>query len=153
MVVKSDTSFVPCGMTGWGDIHRSCGTSSGHIDLHSTQYSPQVKHVSVAITLTLEPRSFSACWCQNWTSFTPRQLLFGCFKSTRIRWTGHMAGVGDKRNAYSVLVGKPDGRPACRWEDDDTMGFQRGKGVDWIRVTRCWCMWRVANYVKNLQVV
>lgn len=34
MEVKSDTSFLPRGMTEWEDIHRSCGSSSGHIDLY-----------------------------------------------------------------------------------------------------------------------
>jgi hypothetical protein len=30
-------------------------------------------------------------------------------KSRRMRWTGHIAYVGEKRNAYMVLVGKPEG--------------------------------------------
>jgi hypothetical protein len=34
MEVKSDTSFLPRGMTEWEDIHRSCGYSHGHIDLY-----------------------------------------------------------------------------------------------------------------------
>jgi hypothetical protein len=28
-------------------------------------------------------------------------------KSRRIRWAGHVARVGEKRNAYRLLVGKP----------------------------------------------
>jgi hypothetical protein len=33
-------------------------------------------------------------------------------KSTRTRWTGHVAGIGDKRNACRLLVEKrPLGRP------------------------------------------
>jgi hypothetical protein len=31
-------------------------------------------------------------------------------KSRRMRWLGHVAPVGDTGNAYSVLVGKPEGR-------------------------------------------
>jgi hypothetical protein len=31
-------------------------------------------------------------------------------KSRRIRWTGHVARVGQKRNAYEILVGKPEGK-------------------------------------------
>jgi hypothetical protein len=27
---------------------------------------------------------------------------------SRMRWTGHVARMGDMRNAYNVLVGKPD---------------------------------------------
>jgi hypothetical protein len=44
-------------------------------------------------------------------------------KSRRMRWTGHVARVGEKRNAYRILVGKPKGkRPLQRcsrmWEDN-----------------------------------
>jgi hypothetical protein len=27
-------------------------------------------------------------------------------KSRRMRWTGHITGMGEKRNAYRILVGK-----------------------------------------------
>jgi hypothetical protein len=29
-------------------------------------------------------------------------------KSRRMRWVGHEVRIGKKRNAYSILVGKPD---------------------------------------------
>jgi hypothetical protein len=29
-------------------------------------------------------------------------------KSRRMRWTGHIARMGKKRNAYRILVGKPE---------------------------------------------
>jgi hypothetical protein len=40
----------------------------------------------------------------------------------RRKWTGHVAQMGEKRNAYRSLVGKPEGkrplrRPRHRWED------------------------------------
>jgi hypothetical protein len=31
-------------------------------------------------------------------------------KSRRIRWVGHVAHVGERRDAYRILVGKPEGR-------------------------------------------
>jgi hypothetical protein len=31
-------------------------------------------------------------------------------KSRRMRWAGHVARVGEKRNAYMNLVGEPEGR-------------------------------------------
>jgi hypothetical protein len=31
-------------------------------------------------------------------------------KSRRMRWVGHVARMGDKRNAYRILVGKPEGK-------------------------------------------
>jgi hypothetical protein len=42
-------------------------------------------------------------------------------KSSRMRWTGHVARMGENGNAYRVFVGKPEGnrtlgRPRHRWE-------------------------------------
>jgi hypothetical protein len=31
-------------------------------------------------------------------------------KSRRIRWASHVARMGEKRNAYRLLVGKPEGK-------------------------------------------
>jgi hypothetical protein len=31
-------------------------------------------------------------------------------KSRRMRWAGHIARMGEKRNAYRILVGKPEGK-------------------------------------------
>jgi hypothetical protein len=44
-------------------------------------------------------------------------------KSRTMRWAGHVARMGEKRNAYRLLVGKPEGkrplgRPRCRWVDN-----------------------------------
>jgi hypothetical protein len=36
-------------------------------------------------------------------------------KSRRMRWTGHVARMGEERNACRILVGKPEGiRPLGR---------------------------------------
>jgi hypothetical protein len=35
-------------------------------------------------------------------------------KSRRMRWVGHVAGLGEKRNAYRLLVGKPEGKETAR---------------------------------------
>jgi hypothetical protein len=31
-------------------------------------------------------------------------------KPRKMRWSGHVARLGEKRNAYRLLVGKPDGK-------------------------------------------
>jgi hypothetical protein len=31
-------------------------------------------------------------------------------KSRRMRWAGHVARMGEKKNVYRLLVGKPEGR-------------------------------------------
>jgi hypothetical protein len=35
--------------------------------------------------------------------------ITGLMKSRRMRWAGHVAYMGDNKNAYRVLVGKPEG--------------------------------------------
>jgi hypothetical protein len=47
-------------------------------------------------------------------------------KSRRMRWAGHVARMGEKMNAYRLLVGKPEGkrplgRPRRRWVDNIRM--------------------------------
>jgi hypothetical protein len=41
-------------------------------------------------------------------------------KSRRMRWAGHVARIGTKRNAYRILVGKP----RCRWVDNIKMDLR-----------------------------
>jgi hypothetical protein len=56
-------------------------------------------------------------------------------KSRRMRWAGHVARMGEGRNVYRVLVGKPEGnrplgRPRRRWEDGIEMDLREiGWGV------------------------
>jgi hypothetical protein len=50
-------------------------------------------------------------------------------KSRRLRWVGHVARIGAKRNAYRILVGNPEGkkplgRPRLRWEDNIRMDLR-----------------------------
>ena len=50
-------------------------------------------------------------------------------KSRRLRWAGHVARVDQSRNAYRVLVGKPEskrplGRPRRRLEDNIKMDLR-----------------------------
>jgi hypothetical protein len=52
--------------------------------------------------------------------------IFGVIKSRRVRCSGHVARTGDMRNAYKILVRKPErkrplGRPGRRWEDNIRM--------------------------------
>jgi hypothetical protein len=56
-------------------------------------------------------------------------------KSTRMRWTRYIVYMGEKRNAYRILVGKPEGkRPLARlrhrWEDYIKMDL-REVGFGW----------------------
>jgi len=60
-------------------------------------------------------------------------------KSSRMRWAGHVACMGERRDAYRVMVGKPVGkiplgRPRHRWEDNIKTDLQEVgcEGMEWI---------------------
>jgi hypothetical protein len=42
-------------------------------------------------------------------------------RSRRMKWAGHVARMGERRNAYRIMVGKPEGRD--HWEDQDVGGW------------------------------
>jgi hypothetical protein len=69
--------------------------------------------------------------------------------------------MGEERNVYKVLVGKPEGkrplgRPRRRWEDGIRMDLREiGLGdVDWIRLSQDRDRWlAVVSAVMNLRVL
>ncbi|KAJ4442171.1 hypothetical protein ANN_12037, partial [Periplaneta americana] len=70
-------------------------------------------------------------------------------KSRRLRWAGHVARIGESRNAYRVLVGRPDGKrplgtPRRRWEDNIKMDLREVgyDGRDWINLAQDRDQWR-----------
>jgi hypothetical protein len=81
-------------------------------------------------------------------------------KSRRMRWTGHVARMWEKRNAYRILVGnsearRPLGRPRRRWMDNITMDLREIglDGMDWTDLAQDREQWRaLVNTVKNLRV-
>jgi hypothetical protein len=52
--------------------------------------------------------------------------------------------MGEKRNAYTILVGKPEGRPRRRWVDDIKMDLREigWDGVDWVDLAQDRDEWR-----------
>jgi hypothetical protein len=81
-------------------------------------------------------------------------------KSRRMRWAGHVARIGEKRNAYRILVGKPEGkrplgRPRRRWVDNIKMDLREvgWEGLDWIDLSQDRDQRRaLVNTVLNLRV-
>jgi hypothetical protein len=60
----------------------------------------------------------------------PSPSIIRIIKSRRMSWAGHLARMGEKKNAYRILVGKPGGkrplgRPRCRWVDNIKMDLER----------------------------
>jgi hypothetical protein len=67
---------------------------------------------------------------------------------SRMRWVGHVTRMGEGRGVYTVLVGKPKGRPLGRprrrWEDNIRMDLREvGCGcVDWMELAQDRDKWR-----------
>jgi hypothetical protein len=86
--------------------------------------------------------------------------IIGIIKSKRMRWAGNIARMGEKMNAYRLLVGQPGekrplGRLRRRWVDNIMMdlGELGWSGVDWIGKAQDRNRWRaVVNSVLNLRV-
>jgi hypothetical protein len=81
-------------------------------------------------------------------------------KSRVIRWASHVARMGEKKNAYRLLVEKPEGkrplgRPRHKWVDNIRMdlGEVGWDDVDWIGLAQDRNRWRaIPNSVLNLRV-
>jgi hypothetical protein len=81
-------------------------------------------------------------------------------KSRRMSWSGHVARMGEKMNAYRLLVGNPEGkrqlrRKRRRWVDNIRMDLgEVGRGdVDWIGLAKDRNRWKtVVNSVLNVRV-
>jgi hypothetical protein len=81
-------------------------------------------------------------------------------KSRRVKWEGPCSTNGEKRNAYRLLVGKPEGKRPLgrlrrRWVDNIRMDLgEVGWGdVDWIGLSKDRNRWRaLVNALSNLRV-
>jgi hypothetical protein len=81
-------------------------------------------------------------------------------KSRRMRLAGYVARIGEKRNAYRILVGnlegkRPLGRPRRRWGDNIKIDLREigWVGMDWIDLAQDRGQWRaLVNTIMNLRV-
>jgi hypothetical protein len=81
-------------------------------------------------------------------------------KVKRMRWAGHVARIGEKRNVYRSLARKsegkrPLGRPRHRWIDNIKMDLLKVRlsVVDWIGLAQDRYRWRaLVNSVMNHRV-
>jgi hypothetical protein len=81
-------------------------------------------------------------------------------RSRRMRWPGQVARMGEKRNAYRILVGKPEGKkplgkPRRSCEDNIKIDVREigWDGMDWIDLGQNRDQWRaLVNTVMNFRV-
>jgi hypothetical protein len=87
------------------------------------------------------------------------QNIIRVIKSRRMRWAGHVAGMGERKDAYRVLVGRPKGmrslgRPRRRWHVNIKTNLQEvgWGGMDWIVLAQDRDRWRaLVNAAMNVQ--
>jgi hypothetical protein len=80
-------------------------------------------------------------------------------KLRRMRWARHVTWMGEIRNVYGILVGKPEGkrpvgRPRHVWEGNIRMDLREvgWAGVEWMHLANNrdeW--WDLVNAVMNIQ--
>jgi hypothetical protein len=81
-------------------------------------------------------------------------------RSRWMRLAGHVARMRETRNAYRILVGKPEGkrplgRQSSRWVDNIKIDLREIEwdGMDWIDLAQDRDQWRaLVNTMMNLQV-
>jgi hypothetical protein len=91
----------------------------------------------------------------------PSICIIIIIKSRRMRWTGHVARMGERRNAYRLMVEKPEGKMPLgglrrRWVNNikmDLLGIGWGC-VDCISLAQDRDNWRaLVNSILNLRVL
>jgi hypothetical protein len=90
------------------------------------------------------------------------ELLIRMIKSRRMMWAGHVARMGETRNACRILVGKPEGKrplgtPRRRWVDNIKMDFREialyGTRIYWIELAQDRDQWRaLVKTVMKLRI-
>jgi hypothetical protein len=81
-------------------------------------------------------------------------------KSRRLKWAGHVARMGEERDAYRILVGKlvrkrPLRRQRRSWADSIKIDLREvgWYGMDWIDLAQDRDQWRaLVITVMNLRV-
>jgi hypothetical protein len=88
------------------------------------------------------------------------QNIIRVIKSRRMRLAGHVPHMGEIRNAYTILVRKPEGKRSLQrqrhgWKDNIAMDLTETgcEGVEWMHVAQdrdLW--WALVNMVINLWI-
>jgi hypothetical protein len=81
-------------------------------------------------------------------------------KSRRMRWAGHVARMGEGRDVYRVLVGRPEGkrplgRHRRRWKDHIKLNLREIgiDGLNWVQLAQDRVQWwAFVNMGMNLRV-
>jgi hypothetical protein len=147
-----------------------CPIPNGFRDTAISMYRRAIRHAltRVAKCADVDGGILENVLYQGWRKLYNEELhnlhssrsIIRMIKSRRMRWAGHVARMGAKRNAYRILVGKPEGRrplgrPRRRLVDNIKMNLRDigWYGIDWIDVAQDTDQWRaLVNTVMKLRV-
>jgi hypothetical protein len=122
----------------------------------SAELPLELRHLFLSLCVLLGPKRDAVTG--GWRKLHNEELqnlysspsIIRIIKSRRMRWVGHMARMGEKRNVYRLLVGKPEGkrpleRPRHKWIDNVKMDLlDIGLNVvDWIGLAQDRYGWRL----------
>ncbi|KAJ4435893.1 hypothetical protein ANN_18513 [Periplaneta americana] len=118
-------------------------------------YSSRVKSV-----ITYSMYQIDHSHVMKWQHKMRTTILSKFHEKIPARWAGHVARMGESRNAYRVSVGRPEGkrlsgRPRHRWEDNIKMDLREVgyDGRDWINLAQDRDQWRAyVRVAMNLRV-
>jgi hypothetical protein len=78
-------------------------------------------HISVHIIRTLFYLAYSFVDNEELHNLYSSASIIRMIKSRRMRWAGHIAHVGEKKNAYRILMGRQ--KEKDHWEDQGIGGW------------------------------
>jgi hypothetical protein len=90
----------------------------------------------------------------------PLPSIIRMIKLRRMLQEGHVAGIGEGKNAYRISMGKPErkrpmGRPRRRWEDNVKMDLREIEwgSMDWIDLPQDRGQWgALVNTLMDLRI-
>jgi len=91
--------------------------------------------------------SLFQCWCTTFIEHSPLKWHILKWKRKRyshwnlartMTWVGHVTCMGEMRNAYKILVRKPEEKRQLRWKDNIWMDLREtgGEGMNWIHLAQ-----------------
>jgi hypothetical protein len=124
-------------------------------------YIVRINYISIYDYIIHRPEKLTDIYsCVNKFYLYASPSIIRMTKSRRMRWAGHVSRMGDKRNAYRILVGNPKGkrplgRPRRMWVDNIKMDLRviGWDYVDCIDMALDRDQWRAhVNTALNLRV-